>query len=66
MSPAAVAARLERLRALHVPETADEGRRRLVPPRRDLLLAEAVAHRLSELRALCELTTHLHAARPRR
>ena len=64
LSPAAVAARLERLRALYVPETAAEGRRRAMAARRPTVpFAEAVGRRLAELRALSELTTYLHKAR---
>lgn len=66
LSPAAVACRLERLRAIYVPESEDEGRRRLATfARRDIPFADAVASRLAELRALCELTAYLHRARPR-
>lgn len=66
LSPLAVARRLERLRAISVPESVEEGRRRLaVEARTDVPFAEAVATRLGELRALCELTAYLHRARPR-
>jgi hypothetical protein len=64
-------ARLQRLRELYVPETMEEGRLRLEADER--LAAEqrartesihvAASRRLAELRALCELTRVLHAAR---
>jgi hypothetical protein len=64
MRPDRVAARLAELAALYVPETVDEGRRRL---RADALapdaLASTVAARLEELRALDDLTRYLHRRR---
>jgi hypothetical protein len=64
-------ARLQRLRELYVAETLEEGRLRLEADER--LAAEqrartedanqVAARRLAELRALCELTKVLHAAR---
>jgi hypothetical protein len=63
--------RLEQLAASYVPETVEEGRRRLASDqrlaveqaeRREGFEAGAV-RRLEELRALCELTKVLHAAR---
>jgi hypothetical protein len=64
LSPAAVARRLACLRAAYVPETEVEVRRRLAPePRSEVPFAEAVASRLAELRALCELTAYLQQAR---
>lgn len=66
MSPAAVGRRLERLRAMWTPEDRATARARLddqpgsSPPR---TFAEAVALRLEELRALCELTAYLHGGR---
>ena len=67
LEPAAVARRLAELRALYVPETLDDGRRRLARerPRRVETLEETAARGLAELRALCDLTAHLHRARPR-
>jgi hypothetical protein len=60
--PVGVAERLERLRALYVPESDAEARRRLeieacasAEP-----FAVGVARRLEELRALSDLTSHLH------
>jgi hypothetical protein len=66
-SPAAVAARLAALRALHVPEGLEEARRRLEDerPRAREPFAGAVAARLAELRALCDLARYLHR-HPRR
>jgi hypothetical protein len=61
LSPAAVRARLDRLRAICVPEGLDDGRRRLAAEaRRDVPLERAAAARLADLRALCELTAYLH------
>ncbi|HLT38436.1 MAG TPA: hypothetical protein VK034_19250 [Enhygromyxa sp.] len=64
MSPAAVQARLDRLRELYVPEDLETARRRLEAERPALreTFNEAAARRLEELRALCELTQVLHAA----
>lgn len=63
--------RLARLAELYVPETIEQGRQRLAADQR--LAAEqaeqregfeaGAARRLEELRALCELTKVLHAAR---
>jgi hypothetical protein len=68
LSPEAVAERLEWLRT-HFVSDGDRGTRaRLEDPERlrpTGTFAQAVAHRLVELRALCELTEHLHRARPR-
>ena len=58
LDPLVVARRLEQLRELYVPETVEEGRRRLEadqPASRESF-DQAVARRLAELRALCELT----------
>lgn len=64
LSPSAVAQRLEALRALYRPETALDGRRRLAAEaKQDVPFATAVARRLEELRALCELTDYLHSPR---
>jgi len=61
LDPEAVARRLAVLAASYVAETVDEGRARL---RAEALapdaLASGVAQRLEELRALDELTRHLH------
>jgi hypothetical protein len=68
LDPAAVARRLAELRARYVPETVEEGRRRLArerPPRVETL-AQRAARGLAELRALCDLADHLHRASPRR
>jgi hypothetical protein len=62
LSPAAVAERLARLRASWRPMTAAEARARLVAPRAESFEV-AVARRLRELRALIELTAHLHGVR---
>lgn len=58
-----VAARLERLRASYVPETLEEGRARLAHQAPEESFERGVARRLAELRALCELTSHLRRAR---
>jgi hypothetical protein len=57
-----VAERLRVLRGLYVAETAAQARQRLGGPRRatDDAFATAVARRLGELRALCDLANHLH------
>jgi hypothetical protein len=59
--PSGVRERLERLRVLCVPERAVEARRRLSdrPPANNEPFAAAVARRLAELRALCDLANHL-------
>jgi hypothetical protein len=65
LSPAAVHRRLERLREIYVPEQLEEARARLDadrPAARETF-SQAAARRLEELRALCELTQVLHAAR---
>ncbi len=63
--PPGVAARLSKLRAWYRPETLVEGRARL--QRERAVVSEpfevAVARRLRELRALCELARHLHQAK---
>lgn len=71
IDPMAAEQRLRELAQLYVAETVDEGRRRLAADQR--LAAEQAAaregfdagaeRRLQELRALCELTKALHAAR---
>ncbi len=62
---AEVTARLAELRAGYVPESVDAGCRRLAldRPRHEQHLVETAARGLAELRALCELTTHLHRVR---
>jgi DNA-binding transcriptional regulator YbjK len=59
--PPGVPERLARLRALYVPESDKEARRRLATeqPRRREPFATAVARRLAELRALDDLGAHL-------
>lgn len=63
--PAGVAERLEKLRALYVPESDAEARRRLESEARASVepLAKGVARRLEELRALSDLTSYLHHGR---
>jgi hypothetical protein len=65
LSARTVAARLAWLRDSYVPDDAIAARLRLEDPagRRSEPFARAVARRLAELRALCELADHLHAAR---
>jgi hypothetical protein len=66
MSPAAVAKRLERLRAMWTPDDQASARARLEDPAgfpRSRTFAQAVALRLSDLRELCELTAYLHRGR---
>ncbi len=61
---AAVRSRLARLRELAVVERDQEARERLArerPPRREMF-EQAVSRRLRELRALCELSSHLQRA----
>jgi hypothetical protein len=63
LEPRAVAARLADLRVCHRPETVEEAAARLaaeVPAPAAAPFHEAVAARLAELRALCELARHLH------
>jgi hypothetical protein len=62
--PPGVAERLEELRRLCVPERDSDARLRLATPRPPSAepFPTAVARRLAELRALCELASHL---RPR-
>lgn len=71
IDPSAANRRLARLAELYVPETIEEGRLRLDADQR-LAAAQAAeregfdaaaSRRLEELRALCELTKVLHAAR---
>jgi hypothetical protein len=66
--PAGVADRLATLRRLYVPETDHEARARLSRqrPPTQLPFPILVAARLKELRALCELATHLHRTPPPR
>ncbi len=63
--PPGVAERLERLRVCYVPETDADARRRLAAERQVTAVpfASAVARRLHELRALCDLANHLRAPR---
>jgi hypothetical protein len=65
LSPAAVGRRLDVLRATYVPESIERARERLVQDEARCRapkpsLAEGAAKRLAELRALIELTQHLH------
>lgn len=65
--PPGLAERLAVLRASYVPERDAEARERLArerPPRAESFEV-AVSRRLRELRALCELTRHLHRRRDR-
>lgn len=67
LSPHAVAARLQWLRAHYVPEDEPGARARLEDPtglRPPGTFAQEAAHRLTELRALCELTEYLQRVRP--
>jgi len=59
--PSGVAERLERLRVLYVPERDTEARQRLAdrPRAANAPFTTAVARRLAELRALCDLASHL-------
>jgi len=63
LRPADVAARLMRLRSLCVPESVEEARLRLEAERPQPAGGEpfeqAVARRLRELRALCDLVRHV-------
>jgi hypothetical protein len=67
LSPAAVAARLSWLRSAYVPMREEDARARMEhtirPSSRGF--AEGAQRRLAELRALCDLTAHLHAGRVR-
>ena len=59
--PSGVVERMERLRLLCVPEREAEARRRLAdrPRTTNTHFAATVARRLAELRALCDLASHL-------
>lgn len=61
LRPEDVAARLAELRALYVPETVEEARLRLERerPKLEEPFEQAVARRLRELRAICELVRHV-------
>lgn len=66
LSPDAVAARLDTLRRSWIPEDERSVRSRFDPPQASTpapAFEQAVALRLAELRALLELTDHLHRAR---
>ncbi len=63
LDAAEVAARLEELRRLYVPETIDEARIRLARERPVEPFVIAATRRLRELRALDELTRYLHRKR---
>ena len=66
--PPGVAERLAALRRLYVAETDHDARTRLSRerPRRQLPFPILVAARLKELRALCDLATHLPRTPPPR
>lgn len=59
--PSGVALRMERLRVLCVPERDAKARRRLAdrPRTTNTPFAATVARRLADLRALCDLASHL-------
>jgi hypothetical protein len=63
--PAGVVERLERLRAIYVPEGDAEARQRLDQGSRASTepFEVGVARRLEELRALSDLSSHLHRGR---
>lgn len=61
-SPGQVARRLERLRVLYLPETVEDARRRFAAERPSRpSFSERVAARLTELRALSELSAYLRS-----
>lgn len=65
LTPEAVARRLDELRAAWVPESERSVRRRMERPETGPAnepFEQQVAARLAELRALMELTAHLHGA----
>ena len=61
LRPEDVTARLAKLRALYVPESIEEARLRLERerPKSEEPFEQAVARRLRELRAVCELVRHV-------
>jgi hypothetical protein len=61
LDPRVVARRLAGLRLQYVPESLEDARARLERERpiRSASFADTVQRRLAELRALCELATHL-------
>jgi hypothetical protein len=61
LRPEDVAARLAKLRALYVPESIEEARERLERerPERQETFDQAVARRLRELRAVCDLVNYV-------
>lgn len=66
LDAATLAARLDALRARYVPERLDEARERLARERRACQrepFERAVARRLAELSALCDLARHLQSRR---
>lgn len=67
LTPQLAAQRLEVLRALHVTERDEDARQRLERERPVCVepFERAVARRLEELRALCNLAAHLHRGRLR-
>ena len=66
LHPRAVAQRLAALRDAYVPMTEAEACARLAEPACAETFARAVHRRLEELRALSDLSEHLHRAQPRR
>jgi len=68
LRPEDVAARLARLRALYVPESVEEARLRIEHerPRVEEPFELAVARRLRELRAVCELVRHVQGVADRK
>jgi len=68
LRPEDVAARLAVLRALYVPESIEEARLRLERerPEPEESFDQAVARRLRELRAVCDLVNHVRGVADRR
>lgn len=63
LDPQLVAARLQALRELYEPATLSEVQALMTPPSEDgTPLDQAVARRFSELRAMYDLSRHLHRA----
>lgn len=67
LRPEDVSARLAKLRALYVPESIEEARERLERerPERQETFDQAVARRLRELRAVCDLVHHVRGVASR-
>ena len=64
LRPEVVAARLAALRAIASLESPADAQARMARPPRVETFEDAVARRLSELRALCDLTARLHRSAP--